>query len=297
MITPALPSNLANFVAPFSPVGKLAVGEENPEARNTPFKPVEESSQPARQENRASTAERAALAEERVEFPQQPDPDQQDDAQQRQRQQSRASTEQQQEQEQEEQRVIAQLAQRDREVRAHEQAHTAVGGTLAGSPVYRFQRGPDGVSYAVSGEVSISTGQVAGNPEATLQNSRRVRQAALAPADPSPQDRQVAVEAARIEQQAIQDIVNQAADERQQRADELTVQREARAQVREEEQQRLEEQRLEAQRRENVTTEDQLGLRQQAEFSESFVDINRRLIDIGAIDSPRPVGGLLDLSA
>lgn len=288
MITPSLPSNLANVIATFSPVGKMAVGEENIEARNTPFKPVEELAESNRQENRASTAERAALAEERVEFdPQGDERDSDEDG----KQDKEARGQQDQEQEKEEQLIIGDLAARDREVRAHEQAHSAVGGSLAGSPSYQYQRGPDGVSYAVSGEVPISTGQVSGDPEATLRNARIVQRAALAPAEPSPQDRRVAAEAARVEQRAIQDLAAFAAEEREQQAAEIEAEREAAEQQREQEQARLNESQQNQQPLEQRESEDQ------AEFTRTSIDLNRRLIEIGVVATPTPIGGLLNLSA
>ena len=77
---------------------------------------------------------------------------------------------------------IQTLAARDREVRAHEQAHVAAGGQYAGAPAYQYERGPNGVSYAVGGEVPISTGEEA-TPEATLRKAQIIRRAALAPAE------------------------------------------------------------------------------------------------------------------
>lgn len=91
---------------------------------------------------------------------------------------------------------IRQLAQRDREVRTHEQAHQAVGGQYAGSVSYDFQRGPDGRQYAVGGSVSIDVAPVPNDPQATLQKMQIVQRAALAPAEPSAQDRVVAAQAA-----------------------------------------------------------------------------------------------------
>ncbi|MCZ6641206.1 MAG: putative metalloprotease CJM1_0395 family protein [Gammaproteobacteria bacterium] len=89
-------------------------------------------------------------------------------------------------------REIQKLAKRDREVRAHEQAHSSVGGSYSGSPSYQYQRGSNGVSYAVGGHVSIDVSSVPGDPAATLQKMMTVRRAALAPQNPSPQDRAVA---------------------------------------------------------------------------------------------------------
>ncbi|MEO0443815.1 MAG: putative metalloprotease CJM1_0395 family protein [Pseudomonadota bacterium] len=105
-------------------------------------------------------------------------------------------------QEQIEQQQIQQLSARDREVRNHEQAHAAAGGQYAGAPRYQYERGPDGVNYAVAGEVSISTSPVSGDPQATIQKAQVIRRAALAPAEPSPQDRAVAAEATQMEAQA-----------------------------------------------------------------------------------------------
>lgn len=107
---------------------------------------------------------------------------------------------------QRDQATIEALKSRDREVRAHEAAHAAVGGQFAGAPTYTFQRGPNGVSYAVGGEVSISTSEIAGDPEATLQKALQVQRAALAPAEPSAQDRKVAGQAAQMAVQARIDI-------------------------------------------------------------------------------------------
>ena len=106
---------------------------------------------------------------------------------------------------QEERREIAELSVRDREVRAHEQAHQAVGGRYAGAASYQYKRGPDGVSYAVSGEVPISTGKEV-TPEQTLLKAQIIRRAALAPAEPSPQDRRVAASAAALEIEARKEI-------------------------------------------------------------------------------------------
>ena len=113
-----------------------------------------------------------------------------------------------------ERRQVEQLRVRDRQVRSHEQAHLAAAGSLAkGGPSFTFQTGPDGQRYAIGGEVSIDTSPVSGNPEATLRKAQQVQRAALAPADPSNQDRQVAAQAASIAQQARTDITREARDD------------------------------------------------------------------------------------
>lgn len=113
-----------------------------------------------------------------------------------------------------EQEQIRQLAARDREVRQHEQAHVAAGGRFASAPTFEFVRGPDGVSYAVAGEVQIDTSPVPGDPEATAQKAQQIRRAANAPLEPSAADRRVAAEAARMEAEAQQEVRQLASEER-----------------------------------------------------------------------------------
>jgi len=110
----------------------------------------------------------------------------------------------------EEQVEVKELTARDREVRAHEAAHLAAAGSYArGGASFDYQRGPDGKSYAVGGEVSIDTSEVAGDPQATLRKAEAIRAAASAPAEPSSQDRKVAVEAARMAARARLQILEQ----------------------------------------------------------------------------------------
>lgn len=113
----------------------------------------------------------------------------------------------------EEEAQVRDLQERDREVRAHEQAHANVGGIYAGAPTYQFVTGPDGRRYAVSGQVQIDTAEIEGDPEATIEKLETVRRAALAPAEPSAQDRRVA-------QQAAAGITEARAELQQERAEE-----------------------------------------------------------------------------
>ncbi len=107
----------------------------------------------------------------------------------------------------EEQQHVAKLKTRDREVRAHEMAHKAAAGQYGGSVSYDYQAGPDGNRYAVGGEVSIDASAVPGDPEATIQKMRIIARAALAPAEPSGQDRAVAAQAQQAAAQAKRDLL------------------------------------------------------------------------------------------
>ncbi|MFT6985998.1 MAG: hypothetical protein ACJAT7_001819 [Psychromonas sp.] len=104
---------------------------------------------------------------------------------------------------------ISALKIRDSEVLTHERAHSAVGGQYAGAPSYSYKTGPDGVKYAVGGEVSIDTSGVSNDPQATLQKAQQVKAAALAPAEPSGQDRRVAAKAEQMAAQARSDILQE----------------------------------------------------------------------------------------
>lgn len=91
--------------------------------------------------------------------------------------------------------AIRELRSRDREVRAHEQAHATVGGPYSGSPAFTVSLGPDGRAYAVGGSVQLDTTPVADDPAATVDKMEQVARAALAPAEPSAQDFRVAQQA------------------------------------------------------------------------------------------------------
>ena len=115
---------------------------------------------------------------------------------------------------------LIKLRNRDREVRAHEHAHlSAAGGLATGGATFSFQSGPDGKLYAVGGEVSLDTSPVPNDPEATIQKAKQIRAAALAPANPSAQDRAVAASAAVLEAQARREIQTEKKEESSQLED------------------------------------------------------------------------------
>ncbi len=110
--------------------------------------------------------------------------------------------------EQHELRLIKELQQTDTEVRRHEMAHVVSGGTYVTSGAnFTYQRGPDGKNYAVGGEVTIDTSPVPGDPQATAQKMRQVKAAALAPANPSPQDLKVAAMATSVAAKALSELM------------------------------------------------------------------------------------------
>ncbi|WP_005036047.1 putative metalloprotease CJM1_0395 family protein [Holophaga foetida] len=97
---------------------------------------------------------------------------------------------------------VIELKARDKAVRAHEAAHlSAAGGLAQGGASFSYAQGPDNKRYAVGGEVSIDT-SLPDDPSAAMAKARQIRAAALAPADPSPQDQKVAAQALVMESQA-----------------------------------------------------------------------------------------------
>jgi hypothetical protein len=115
---------------------------------------------------------------------------------------------------QDEKYLLEKLKKADAEVRAHEMAHIAAGAEfITSGATFSYQKGPDGQNYAVGGEVSIDTSAEPGDPRATLEKMRRVRAAALAPAQPSSQDLKVASNAASQAAKAMAEIAQLVADE------------------------------------------------------------------------------------
>lgn len=109
----------------------------------------------------------------------------------------------------EQKQELTELKNRDTEVKAHEQAHRgAAAGISASAPSYDYETGPDGKKYAVGGEVSISF--VEGNsPEENIANAQVMKSAALAPANPSAQDRSVARHADSIIAQNKEELIKE----------------------------------------------------------------------------------------
>lgn len=279
-ISPSL--NYANTIATFNPLGKNPVGQEAVVDEPTTFVPVEQSAQLARKENQRDPSERVNNADERDRLAAAAKSESEDVVQA--------------EQDAKDQVVIAELAARDREVRAHEAAHAAVGGQYASAPSYSFERGPDGVSYAVSGEVSISTSAIPNDPEATIAKAQVIKAAANAPAEPSGQDRQVAAQASQLEQQARADLVALQVAERAEKVELDAQERLAR------------EEELERQRKADESADSANGLQstesvEQANESAALnediarrqIDLGQKLIDIG-VNTPNiePPGTFLD---
>ncbi len=105
---------------------------------------------------------------------------------------------------------ITKLQSRDTEVRTHEQAHMSSGGQYTkGGASYTYDKGPDGKMYATGGEVSIDI-SAEEDPEKTIQKMQVVKKAALAPTNPSTQDRQVASKAAQQETKAQKELTEEA---------------------------------------------------------------------------------------
>jgi len=106
----------------------------------------------------------------------------------------------------EDQRKVEELKKIDKRVHAHEQAHlSAAGGYARGGANYDYVTGPDGNRYANSGHVNLDTGREK-TPEATIRKANIIQKAALAPADPSPSDKEIAANAAKMAADAQKEI-------------------------------------------------------------------------------------------
>lgn len=85
------------------------------------------------------------------------------------------------------------------EIYAHELAHKAAGGSLAGSIV--IERNAEGIPFA--GHVDIKMPSLnPNNPDKTINDANTVIRSAMAPSDPSDQDYRVSAQAQSIKMQA-----------------------------------------------------------------------------------------------
>jgi hypothetical protein len=104
---------------------------------------------------------------------------------------------------------ISLLKAQDLKVRQHEQAHlSASAGLAVSSASFTYQRGPNGINYAVAGEVKIDT-SAGRTPEETLAKAEVIIDAALAPIDPSAADRSIAAHAQQMALQANLELLKQ----------------------------------------------------------------------------------------
>ena len=114
-----------------------------------------------------------------------------------------------------EMQLLQELKLADTNVRRHEMAHIAAGGRYITSGAhFTYKQGPDGRNYVVGGEVSIDTSPVPGDPQATIQKMRQVKNAALAPVNPSPQDIKVASQASQKSSKALSELMMLEAERR-----------------------------------------------------------------------------------
>lgn len=96
----------------------------------------------------------------------------------------------------------------EQKVRMHELAHKTVAGDLAGPVRYRYTKGPDGKLYITGGEVPLRLKE-GRTPEETLEIAQKVKRAALAPINPSPQDRAIAARATAMEMKARMEMLTE----------------------------------------------------------------------------------------
>ncbi len=121
------------------------------------------------------------------------------------------------------------------------------------------------------------------DPRATLAAAEQVRRAALAPANPSPQDRSIAAEASQISTQAQADLAELQAQERAQQAEQSS-------QSRNDEQ--LKEEQREQEQRDKAAREERLEeLRALARRS---TQLGEQLVTLDNVQRNQNVGSVLD---
>ena len=293
----SIPPASANTVAPYAPLGRQPVGLESGELKNSTFKALEESAGTAAGQNRRAPEDRPNEEAEKLRV---------NIGQSQVRDRSGGSSQgesdpNEKERLAKEQKQIDELAAIDRSVRAHEQAHSSAAGRYAGTTTYSFVRGPDGISYAVGGEVSIDTSPIPNDPEASIRKAQQIRMAANAPADPSAQDRRVASQAASLENEARAQLAGQRASEiqqdQQQSDSKISVQKsEANQQASEEEALRSEIKREAEKQQLELDLSNKERTEILAKSAQTTFDISRRLVEIGVVKSTPSLGNFFNIS-
>ncbi|QKF80636.1 putative metalloprotease CJM1_0395 family protein [Halarcobacter ebronensis] len=112
----------------------------------------------------------------------------------------------------EQQVQLAKLKVVDAQVRAHEAAHQS-GPAAVGGASFTYTKGPDGIMYAIGGEVPVQI-ETSSDPQETISNLQGVIATALAPADPSPQDISIASKARVLMMKAQQELTQEFNDKK-----------------------------------------------------------------------------------
>lgn len=197
--------------------------------------------------------------------------------------------------------VTEKLAARDREVKAHEQTHSSIGGAHAGAPSFTYTSGPDGRLYATAGEVAIDTSPVENDPRSTLEKAEVIIRAALSVKDPSSADRQVAAEAKSLALQAMAELRTDS-DESEDESSAAPVAAEEKGKQEEVQQLKDEERKqkneLLAAEREKRNADSIEVLKEYnvkiSEIQETLRRLNLQLVDSGAFNKLFPEGFLID---
>jgi len=104
------------------------------------------------------------------------------------------------------QKTIDRLKSRDREVRLHEMSHSTNPDLIKIGPShFDYTIGPDGKAYATGGNVILSTGN-SRTPEEALSKARALKQASMAPGEPSSMDFQALNAALSMEFEALSQV-------------------------------------------------------------------------------------------
>lgn len=180
-----------------------------------------------------------------------------------------------------ENKLLAELKARDQEVRNHEQAHKAMGGQHAGAASYTFQQGPDGNRYAVGGEVPIDMSKVNEDPQATLEKMQQIQRAALAPNEPSSQDRQVAAQAGQKAAQALNEIAQQKLEQKEQADLALKADQKKAEEAKQKAKKEQEEADRKAQQDEQVSAAERMAL-----YNSRMTQINETLLKLSMPNQP-----------
>ncbi len=113
-----------------------------------------------------------------------------------------------------EKKEVEKMKKRDSEVKTHEMAHKMAAGSYGGGIVYEYETGPDGKKYASGGHVDIDMSKEK-TPDATIRKAQVIKRAANAPSEPSSEDKQVAADAQKMEEEARQEKLEEQKEQSQ----------------------------------------------------------------------------------
>ena len=108
---------------------------------------------------------------------------------------------------------VSELKEHESSIVSHVQAHISSGGTIVSLPSYVYTTSKSGIRFISSGDVTFKMFKITEHQSTQLDRAKTIEKAALAPINPTPQDRSVSILAQALASLALKSLNEQRDDQ------------------------------------------------------------------------------------